>query len=246
MPPVIHSKNNRPHLLLSICNKPDFYNEKPIIVAKEIEHFGKHGPLVSSLYEAIGDRISRPYLDWPALRIDFLSTDDPLTLNPEAIVNGILLTAKELEMNAKKQNSLELNKAVTNHAYVRILHLISKLKANVMFVNSSGSIMLPILNESNFTGREKEVTKLMGTLSISGLFRSDNNEIGHGLYLTDDRTFVRLPANDPNWEWSKIHDVLDFSSLLEGGIYKDKNSGGEWRPCPNSRIMRQEKIRYED
>ena len=86
----------------------------------------------------------------------------------------------------------------------------------------------------------------MGSLTISGLYRSDTNEIGHGFYLTDDRIFVRLPVNDPNWAWSKIHDVLDFTSLLEGGIFKDKKSGGEWHPCPNSRIMRQEIIHYKD
>ena len=246
MKTVKNSKSDLSHLAIHTTVNPEFINGKPGFKSSDLEYLGKLSVLTSALDGALGNRLTIPYFDLHDLRIDFIPTDGPLALTPEAIVEGILLTAKELEINSKKQNSLELSKAVTNYFYVRILQAISKLKANVVFESSNGSIKIPILNEKNFTGREKEATKLMGSLSISGLFRSDDNEIGHGLYLTDDRIFVRLPVNDPNWEWSKIHDVLDFSSLLEGGIFKDKKSGGEWRPCPNSRIMRQEKIRYKD
>ncbi len=112
MKTVKNSKSDLSHLAIHTTVNPEFIRGNAGFKSSDLDYLGKLSLLTSALDGALGNRLTIPYFDLHDLRIDFIPTDDPLVLTPEAIVDGILLTAKELEINSKKQNSLELSKAV--------------------------------------------------------------------------------------------------------------------------------------
>lgn len=243
---VKKSKSDLSHFAIHATANPEFLYGVAAFATNDLEYFGKISQLSSALDSAFGNRITRSYIDWPDLRIDFLPTDNPLALSPDAIVDELMMTANELKLNAVKQNPLPSNNAVTFKTYVPVLYAIAKQNATVIYKSSLGSKMIPILNLKDFISDIcNELIERKETFLISGAYKSTKKGVGHGLYLTDEKIFVQLPADDPKWALENIEDVLRFTCYLEHGIYKNVKKDNVWHPYPNSKIVRQEKIMLE-
>lgn len=227
---------------INMTENPEFHDLNPVVDSKNLDDMGKISPLVELLCKVLGSQIDKPYFDWPVLRLDFLPNHDHFTLSPEAFVDGLILVASELKVNAKLPQPLPLNKAVTNFSFVPILRAISNYNTEARFEKGNSSRILPVLDVNDFNEPTKtDSNKKMRSHKIMGLYRSLDKNIGHGVYLSDENIFVRFPANDPQWTWDKIHDILNFDSWLEVGIERDKK-GGVWHPVKNSTILRQHKL----
>lgn len=243
MNPVQPSNCHIDHLSIVILTEPEFYNDNAIFDIPEIDYFGKSGLLVSALKAALGDRIDKPYFDSSALRMNFLQNNILLDFSPDAIVDELIQTAHELTVNAGMLTPLPSKDAVTYKPYIPILHAIARLKANVFFRSRIGSKVIPILDRKYFIDDHiTDITERKGRHLITGIYRSQDCSIGHGLLITNEKSFVRLPANDPKWAWENINDVLNYTSHLEFGVYQDKKNSGEWHPYPKTRICRQDKL----
>lgn len=227
---------------IELTLKPEFYENKAIIDADELLHLGQISQVVESIKEVLGPSIGSPYLDWPYLRLIFNVTEDPFAYAPDAIIADINFTAKELKDNAALPVPLPLKKAASNYDFVNILYSIFTCTATVWYQTNRGSQMLPILNESDFIDPGKpNINIRMGPFKITGIFRSWDPSIGHGLFVGRERNFVRLPPNDPKWDWDSIRHALDVENWLTLGVDRDKK-GGEWRPLNHATICAQSKL----
>lgn len=246
MKTVKNSKSDICYLAIPASANPEFINGKAGFKRSDLDYLGKLSLLTSALDSALGNRLTIPYFDLHDLRIDFLPTDNPLALSPEAIVDELMMTANELKLNAVKQNPLPSNNAVTFKTYVPILYAIAKQNATVIYKSSLGSKMIPILSLKDFIPDVcSDLIERKETFLISGAHKSTKIGVGHGLLLTDEKIFVQLPADDPKWALEYIEDVLRFTCYLEHGIYKNIKKDNAWHPYPNSKIVRQDKIMLE-
>lgn len=199
--------------------------------------------LHKSLQGVFGDRLGSPVLVGGEIRMALMP--DPSLANYTAgqFSAQLELTADQLKTNAASTDLLPHSKALTHVAFGKLLETISSVhrKSGTSLVVCFGGERYdaPVLEPTAFVEPNRpDELRMTSTFEITGIYRCWKGG-PLGLYVGENRLLIELPADNANWHWGKIHDVLEQPTYLLGTLVRETKSS-PWRPEAGARLERQE------
>ena len=202
-------------------------------------------PLYRTMRTMFKNKLGNPRLVGPEIRMTLLVHEGEISYTAAQVLDDLLLTAAQVQANAKLEQPLPLSQVVGHLGMCKVLNALSaanRKSGTRLFVRTDGGdTEAPILDPGDFVEPVREdVLSQTGTFRITGLFR-DAESRQYGLLLTRSRVLVLLPLDDPRWSWDRIKDVLDMPSHLVGTIVREGKSS-EWMPERDARIEGQREL----
>ncbi len=202
-------------------------------------------PLYRAMRTTFKNKLGNPHLVGPEIRMALLANEGEIAYTAAQVLDDLLLTAAQVQANAKLEQPLPLSRVVSHMGMCKVLNALSaanRKSGTRLFVRTDdGDNEAPILDPAEFVEPVREdLLSQTGTFRITGLFRDDESR-QYGLLLTRSRVLVLLPLDDPRWSWERIKDVLDMPSHLVGTIARGGKSS-EWMPECDARIEGQREL----
>lgn len=198
--------------------------------------------LHKGLQGVFGDRLGTPVLVGAEIRMSLLP--DPSLANYTAgqFLAQLEVTAAQLKKNAERTEPLPHSKALTQVAMGKFLETVSSVhrKSGTSLVVCSGGERndAPVLEPTAFVQPNRpDDLQMTSTFEITGIHRCWKGG-PFGLYVGENGLLVELPADNANWTWEQIHDVLEQPTSLVGTLVRGTKSS-PWRPAAGARLERQ-------
>ena len=208
----------------------------------DIQKFQGIYGLHKGLQGMFGDRLGTPVLVGAEIRMSLLP--DPSLANYTAgqFLAQLEVTAEQLKKNAARTEPLPHSKALTHVAAGKFLETVAcvhrKSGTHLVVCFGGERYDAPVLEPTAFVEPNRpDELRMTSTFEITGIYRCWKGG-PLGLYVGENRLLIELPADNANWHWGKIHDVLEQPTYLLGTLVRETKSS-PWRPEAGARLERQ-------
>jgi hypothetical protein len=201
----------------------------------EASELGELHELYEPMRNLIGTGLDHVIAVPGALRL-FLATLGETVTPPTLgeIYGPFLTTEAELVANLESAKPMRYNSATKCPDHAEVLKARAYSTCRVAFVGAARYVELHALDRALFTGGpDTAKLRLPGRFSIVGLRRDD--DAGHCLLVGANETRVRLPKDDPRFDWQAVHAVLEVRHDLIGDIVR-ASKADEWTPATEGHI----------
>jgi hypothetical protein len=196
-------------------------------------------PLYRAMRSAFKEKLGKPYLVGAEIHMALLTKEGEIAYTASQVLEDLLVTAAQLQKNAKLEQPLPLGKVVSHMGLCKVLLALStahrKSGTRLVICTEEGDSEAPILDADDFIEPVRDdLQNQTGTFRITGLYRDDQTH-QCGFLLTRSRVLVLLPQDDPRWSWDRIKSALDVPTNLVGTIAR-ANKSSDWMPEPGARL----------